>query len=327
MKQIHYIYKLTFLKGSLKGYYYIGKRTSTIRTKKMEWANFSDPIEWAKNDVMFDNYTGSGRVPRDYFKKYGKEIDVTFNKEIIYFSNTFEENALIEENIIGDSYKTDPKCVNLVKGGMCGDPSKLSDEERKIKYKRILTEEGRKRLSEFHKERCSKIPMPWKGKKRTDEEKKKISEKVKKYWENHPELRKKEKHFSKSGKERNSIAHKKLWENNEYREKVTNSLKEYWATHKSPNFGTHLSKERKNKLSEYFKGRPNPKNKGENNGMYGKTPANVRKVIQLTIDDIFIKEWKSLKEAADSLGLHSSNILKVCSGERKKCGGFHWKYK
>lgn len=85
MEQIHYIYKIMFLKGSLKGCYYIGKRTSVIRKKKMEWANFSDPIEWAKNDVMFDNYVGSGRVPRDYFKKYGKELGVTFNKEIIFF--------------------------------------------------------------------------------------------------------------------------------------------------------------------------------------------------------------------------------------------------
>ena len=353
MEQIHYIYKITFLKGSLNGHYYIGKRTSPIRKKKMEWANFSDPIEWAKNNVMFDNYVGSGRVPRDYFKKYGKELGVTFNKEIILFSKSFEENALIEENIIGDNFKNDPKCVNLVKGGMCGDPSKMSVEERKAKYKRVLTEEGRKRLSEFHKERCSKIPMPWKGKKRTEDEKKRISESLKKYYsehkkigkpfsdeskeklskslknfyENNPDKRPIGRKNSEHSKLKNSITHKKMWENKEYREKCIVSLKKYWSTHQSPSLGTHLSEERKQKLSEYFKGRPNPKNKGENNGMYGKVPANARKIIQLSKENTFIKEWESIHEAARTLSLQDSNIYKVCNGERKTCGGFHWKYK
>jgi len=355
MEQIHYIYKITFLKGSLKGFYYIGKRTSVIRKKKMEWANFSDPIEWAKNDVMFDNYAGSGKIPRDYFKKYGKEFGITFNKEIILFSKTFEKNALSEENIIGDKYKSDPKCVNLVRGGMCGDSSKMSDKERKTKFKRVLTEDGRKRLSEFHKERCSKIPMPWKGKKLTDKEKEQISKKLKEYFKTHkaPLLGK---HLSEETKEKlskslkefyiknpdrrpfgrkpterskmlNSKTHKELWKNKEYREKMISSLKKYWATHDSPIIGTHLTEERKKKLSEYFKGRPNYKNKGENNGMYGKIPANAKKVIQLTEEDVFIKEWNSISEASRTLKLHSSNIFKVCVGERKTCGGFHWKYK
>jgi hypothetical protein len=52
-----------------------------------------------------------------------------------------------------------------------------------------------------------------------------------------------------------------------------------------------------------------------------------RKIKQYSLDGAFIKEWNSLKEAAVSLGLHSPNILKVCIGERKKCGGFKWKYK
>jgi hypothetical protein len=238
---------------------------------------------------------------------------------------------------------------------MCGDPSKMSDEERKTKYRKALTEEGRKKLSEFHKERCSKIPMPWKGKKRTDDEKKRISETLKKYFKTYksPNIGRKmsnesREKLSKSLKEfyiknpdkkpigrknsdesniKNSITHKKMWENEEYRKKCVAALKKYWSTHQSPNLGTHLSEERKKKLSEHFKSKPNPKNKGENNGMYGKTPANIRKVIQLTLDDIFIKEWPSLKEAAKELGLSSPNILKVCVGERKKCGGFHWKYK
>ena len=355
MEQIHYIYKITFLKGKLSGHYYIGKKTADVRKKKLEWSGFSDPIELAKNDVMFDNYTGSGTVPRDYFKKYRKEFGITFNKEIIHFSKTFEENALVEESIIGDNYKTDPKCVNLVKGGMCGDPSKMSHEERKVKYSRVLTEEGRKRLSKIHKERCSKVPMPWKGKKRTDEEKKKISEAIKEYFKTHkssnigrkmsdeskkklseslkkfytdnPDKRPLGRKNSEESKKKNSEKHKDLWNDDEYRKKTINAMKEYYKTHDSKSKGKKMSEETKKRLSEYFKGRPNPKNKGKNNGMYGKTPSNAKKVIQLSIDDVFIKEWESITKAAMALNLATGNIAKVCNGERKKCGGFHWKYK
>ena len=61
--------------------------------------------------------------------------------------------------------------------------------------------------------------------------------------------------------------------------------------------------------------------------MYGKTPPNAKKIIQLTIDDIFIREWNSMHEAARTLSLQVPNIFKACNGERKTCGGFHWKYK
>lgn len=323
MEQIHYIYKITFLKGKLKGHYYIGKRTSVIRKRKLEWSNFSDPIEWAKNDVMFDNYAGSGRIPKDYFKKYDKKLGITFNKEIICFSDSFESNRINEEKIIGDKYKTDPLCTNITKGGLCENPrnGKLS-----YTYGRIVSEEMKKYLSEINKERCKHIEMPWKGTHKTEEEKKQISLRLKNFYKNNDSPWKGKKHTEES-KRSNSIAHKELWKNEEYRTKTMNSLREYWNNHESPNIGKHHSEETKEKLSRYFKGKSNPKNKGEKNGMYGKLPANAKKVIQLTQDDIFIKEWPSLKEAAKELGLSSPNILKVCTGERKKCGGFKWKYK
>lgn len=323
MEQIHYIYKITFLKGKLKGHYYIGKRTSVIRKRKLEWSNFSDPIEWAKNNVMFDNYTGSGRIPKDYFKKYDKKLGITFNKEIICFSDSFESNRINEEKIIGDKYKTDPLCTNITKGGLCENPrnGKLS-----YTYGRIVSEEMKKYLSEINKERCKHIEMPWKGTHKTEEEKKQISLKLKEYYQKNGSHLNGKKHSEKS-KKLNSDSHKKLWEDENYRKKTINSMKEYWNTHQSSRLGTHLSEEIKKKLSEHFKGKPNPKNKGENNGMYGKIPANARKIIQLTLDDVFIKEWETMQEAAEYLGLQKSNISDVCKGKRKSCGGFHWRYK
>lgn len=352
MEQIHYIYKITFLKGKLSGHYYIGKRTANVRKKKFEWSNFSNPIEWAKNDVMFDNYTGSGKIPRDYFKKYKKEIGITFDKEILCFSNNFEENRINEEKIIGDKYKNDPLCTNITKGGLCENPrnGKLS-----YSYGRVMTEKMKKHLSELAKKRCKEKGMPWTGKKLTDEEKEKISLKLKEYYKNHkssnlgrkftdeskeklsnsikkfyinnPDKRPIGRKNSEKSKILNSITHKKMWENDNYRKNVITGIKNYYDKNESPLKGKKISEERKKQLSDYFKGRPNEKNRGENNGMYGKTPSNARKIIQLTTEDIFIKEWDSIKHASDSLGLATANISKVCKGERKKCGGFHWKFK
>lgn len=36
--------------------------------------------------------------------------------------------------------------------------------------------------------------------------------------------------------------------------------------------------------------------------------------------------YKSVSSAAKDMGLNSSNIIKVCNGERKTTGGLHWEY-
>lgn len=48
---------------------------------------------------------------------------------------------------------------------------------------------------------------------------------------------------------------------------------------------------------------------------------------QYSLDNNFIKEWESVKDAANSLQLVYSNITKVCKGQRNNCGGFIWKFK
>ena len=54
---------------------------------------------------MFDSYSGSGVIPINYFKKYGKILGETFLKEIISFSKDSLENCLNEELVIADKYK------------------------------------------------------------------------------------------------------------------------------------------------------------------------------------------------------------------------------
>lgn len=93
---IYYTYKTTLLKGSLKGFYYLGKHS----TKKLN-----------------DGYCGSGKIINKYFKKYHKIKGKTYLKEILCFYDTEEEAYEAETLLIGDKWKTDPLCLNMVPGG------------------------------------------------------------------------------------------------------------------------------------------------------------------------------------------------------------------
>jgi len=52
----------------------------------------------------------------------------------------------------------------------------------------------------------------------------------------------------------------------------------------------------------------------------------MRKVAQYTLDGKFVAEYRSLSEAAFSVGGHQSGITNVCQGKRKTCSGYLWKY-
>jgi hypothetical protein len=47
----------------------------------------------------------------------------------------------------------------------------------------------------------------------------------------------------------------------------------------------------------------------------------------IQIDGLEIKEWPSVKKAADHLHIHPSNITKVLKGNQLTAGGFEFKYK
>ena len=51
-----------------------------------------------------------------------------------------------------------------------------------------------------------------------------------------------------------------------------------------------------------------------------------RKVVQLDMDNNYIKTYKSLREAGDAIGVRHSNIKLVCIGERNQAGGYRWKF-
>ena len=66
------------------------------------------------------------------------------------------------------------------------------------------------------------------------------------------------------------------------------------------------------------------------NNIHYRTKEKRRKaVIQMTLDDEFVAEYESVREAERQTGFRSSSISAACRGEKKtkQSYGFHWKYK
>lgn len=74
-------------------------------------------------------------------------------------------------------------------------------------------------------------------------------------------------------------------------------------------YGKHHTEEAKKKISLAHIGKPCSK-------------RNTTPVFCLELN----QEYKDATDASKQLSLDSSGILKVCRGERKTCGGYHWKF-
>lgn len=55
--------------------------------------------------------------------------------------------------------------------------------------------------------------------------------------------------------------------------------------------------------------------------------GNSKPILQYNKDGTFIKVWKSVTEAGDSLNINKGNITSCCKSKRNFTGGFIWKYK
>lgn len=49
-------------------------------------------------------------------------------------------------------------------------------------------------------------------------------------------------------------------------------------------------------------------------------------ILQLNLDGVVVKEWDSIKSAAESLGIHYTAITMVLKGKHNTSAGFKWKY-
>lgn len=148
------------------------------------------------------------------------------------------------------------------------------------------TEEAKKKMSEAKKNK----PIPWlnTGEERSESHRKNLSKSLK------------GRVSPNKGKKFDEVAR-------------NNMSKSHIGLHKGENhpmYNKNHSEETKKKISE------NLKDKG---------PNNYRVVIQLSKDNQFIKEWGSIRNAEEQLGIN--NISSCCSGKLNTAGGYKWKYK
>ena len=87
-----------------------------------------------------------------------------------------------------------------------------------------------------------------------------------------------------------------------------------WCTHEyNMNYGT-----RNERISNKHKGKKRSKEFIKKKQI---------KILQYTLDDNFIREWESIKQASEELNINSGYICNCLKGRRKQCSGFIWKYK
>lgn len=84
-----------------------------------------------------------------------------------------------------------------------------------------------------------------------------------------------------------------------------------WCTYRE-NSNNPISKEKK-------RGELNPMY-----GKYGKLNHRSKPIIQLTLNNDFIKMWDSLRDIERELGFNSGNISQCCNGKRNTANGYKW---
>lgn len=93
-----------------------------------------------------------------------------------------------------------------------------------------------------------------------------------------------------------------------------------WATIKeNRNYGTRIAR-----------GIANRNQTGEKNGMFGKRGSlnpNSKKVLQYDLSGQFIREYDSVKMAAEMTHSNASSISRVANGYLKQTNSFIWRYK
>ncbi|MEK6879986.1 MAG: NUMOD3 domain-containing DNA-binding protein, partial [Nanoarchaeota archaeon] len=86
--------------------------------------------------------------------------------------------------------------------------------------------------------------------------------------------------------------------------------------------GRKMSDEAKQKMSMAKRGKKHSEIQIKNHSR-----PNRKAIIQLDLQDNFIKEWRSAADASKELKINSGHISTCCRGERKTAGKFKWKIK
>jgi len=113
----------------------------------------------------------------------------------------------------------------------------------------------------------------------------------------------------------------------ETKSKISQTLREYYLTHPNPNQGKHHSKEAIEKLkNREFSEETRKKMRSNHADFNGAKNPSAKKIIQYSLNGIYICEYDYAKLAAEKYNLDLSSIIKCCRHKSKTCGGFKWEY-
>ena len=220
-------------------------------------------------------------------KQIYKKRPETLKEEYIKTCYSEEEMNSDEQYYIKLFKTLWPNGYNLTEGG----DGCVASEETRIKISnsnkgKKRSEETRRKMSLAKKGK----PAPNKGKPMSEEQKRKIGEASK------------GKHHSEESKKKMSETH---------------------SGEKHPMFGKHHSEETRRKISLSKKGKP-AHNKGKTMSEKQKKKLS-KKVLQFTLDGVFIREWESTMECGRN-GFNQGNVAACCRGEKQQYKGFKWCY-
>lgn len=239
------------------------------------------------------------------FTKLSLDKRLYFHIKSINCGNSYKNNWI--KKVLNSENKI---LINLLEGGLNNEEAKQKEifyikKYRKLSYKLVngtdggdglsnITEETRKKISESCKE-SFKHRIPY-NKGKTFEEM---------HGYKKAELLKKKSSEEQKGKELSQ----------EHRDKISKNNSKYWL-------GKTKTKSHINKCVESFKKTARTKEYKERRSEISSKP-----IIQLDRLGNIIKEWPSIKSAAEFIGTNRSGIGECCSGKRKTAGGFLWNYK
>ena len=113
----------------------------------------------------------------------------------------------------------------------------------------------------------------------------------------------------------------------ETKQKISNSLKEYYSTHEGTMKGKHLPADAVEKLKNRVitdETRERMR-RGHDHVRGGKHPG-ARKVVQFDKEGNFLSVFDCIADAARFYHIDAPTITSCCRGYANSCGGFKWKY-
>lgn len=113
----------------------------------------------------------------------------------------------------------------------------------------------------------------------------------------------------------------------EMKQRISNSLIEYYSTHPSPMLGKKHSPETIARLKEREFSEETRRKMSESHwDVSGANNPSAKSVRQLSMDGEPIREYPYATVAAKELNIDLSSIIKCCRGKNKSCGGYRWEY-